>query len=798
MHKRIMALIMTASLFASALPVFAEETEETGYMFWDFSKEASEYNGLNIKANSGIAEVHNGILEVGYESGTAPKSDINLSKEYKAIDDVAVIEFDYMTETENVNIYFQNSPLSGSMFRMNQKGNKLTATFASSPTATSNMNATLKDDLEKGRWYHFQYVMDYKNKKMSFWLDGEEIFKEVNFFYQTTEYAPAFSYLLLGITTPGRIYIDNVAAYTPGDEKAIADIRIGSLNIPDIAEENLKMQKTLPGGVTVQWTSSDESVIALDGTVNFPTLAQGDKTVTLTAELLVGEESRRKEFTVTVPSKMSDEEAIAIAKEKLSLPSDTVYDNFLLPAIGENDVSVSWSMEENEILSISQTPVDGSYQVTVTRPETDTAVTLTATFSRADKTDTKDYSLTIKRVLTDAECVDEDKVAILLPKSVTEDFKLPQEGVNGTAISWSCTDNEWIEIEDTTAKVLKRDTEDKEVTLTATVTKGEASDTVEIIVLVLKDIEGNTLLLEEATEALTLGDTSKVKEDLTLPTTGLNDTVITWKTSDSSVVTAEGEVKRSTKTKSANLTATVTKGTLTKEKVFKITVTGKGSSGTGGGGGGSSFSGGGFSGGTSSGTTITLPTVQTPELQTEPVPEIKFADVSDSHWAYKYISGLTERNIVSGMGDGMFMPNGSITREAFVTMLVKALCPNDITEAKSSFADVSDDAWFAKYVSYAYEKGYVMGVDENNFGTGSLITREQMAVIIARCLNLTANKEPDCADKDEISGYAKEAVAALGEKGIMNGDENGFFNPKNNATRAETAKVIYDLLGKDK
>ena len=96
-------------------------------------------------------------------------------------------------------------------------------------------------------------------------------------------------------------------------------------------------------------------------------------------------------------------------------------------------------------------------------------------------------------------------------------------------------------------------------------------------------------------------------------------------------------------------------------------------------------------------------------------------------------------------------------------------------------------------MKFAYDKGYVMGVDENNFGTGSLITREQMAVIIARCLNLKAEKELSCNDADKISDYAKDAVAALGEKGIMNGDDTGAFNPKNNATRAETAKVIYEL-----
>ena len=46
-------------------------------------------------------------------------------------------------------------------------------------------------------------------------------------------------------------------------------------------------------------------------------------------------------------------------------------------------------------------------------------------------------------------------------------------------------------------------------------------------------------------------------------------------------------------------------------------------------------------------------------------------------------------------------------------------------------------------------------------------------------------------DSDTIDAYAKEAVRLLKNSGILNGDENNMFNPQNNATRAEAAKIIY-------
>ena len=50
------------------------------------------------------------------------------------------------------------------------------------------------------------------------------------------------------------------------------------------------------------------------------------------------------------------------------------------------------------------------------------------------------------------------------------------------------------------------------------------------------------------------------------------------------------------------------------------------------------------------------------------------------------------------------------------------------------------------------------------------------------------------ADENEISDYAKEAVNALYNNGLINGIDGSRFAPANHATRAEAAKIIYNLL----
>ena len=49
-------------------------------------------------------------------------------------------------------------------------------------------------------------------------------------------------------------------------------------------------------------------------------------------------------------------------------------------------------------------------------------------------------------------------------------------------------------------------------------------------------------------------------------------------------------------------------------------------------------------------------------------------------------------------------------------------------------------------------------------------------------------------DADEISDYAKQAVAYLADNGVVNGVDGKNFAPKAFATRAQAAKIIYMLL----
>lgn len=211
-------------------------------------------------------------------------------------------------------------------------------------------------------------------------------------------------------------------------------------------------------------------------------------------------------------------------------------------------------------------------------------------------------------------------------------------------------------------------------------------------------------------------------------------------------------------------------------------------------------SGGGYGGGgNSSGSGKSAVSIITPAVtNTNNAEEKPFSDLESVGWAEDSITSLYEKGIVSGKEQGRFYPLDLVKREEFVKMLIAGMGEN-AENGGNPFADVADSAWYAPYVIKANNLGLVMGVDEGRFGAGMNITREDLVTILYRAslklgMELPKQSASVFADKDLISGYAKEAVNALSGAGIISGNENGEFMPAKNATRAETAKILDGFL----
>lgn len=177
-----------------------------------------------------------------------------------------------------------------------------------------------------------------------------------------------------------------------------------------------------------------------------------------------------------------------------------------------------------------------------------------------------------------------------------------------------------------------------------------------------------------------------------------------------------------------------------------------------------------------------------------------FTDVSPDRWSYDYINELYQLGIVNGMTATTFAPAANVTRAQFVK-LIAGLANADIgTDTNSGFRDVPANAWYAPYVTWAVKNGVVNGVSPTEFDPDANITREDMSVMLYRYTQSagiqlsTAYDAVAFTDQASISGYAREAVTALQQAGVLGGYANGngtySFHPKDYATREEACKVL--------
>ena len=154
----------------------------------------------------------------------------------------------------------------------------------------------------------------------------------------------------------------------------------------------------------------------------------------------------------------------------------------------------------------------------------------------------------------------------------------------------------------------------------------------------------------------------------------------------------------------------------------------------------------------------------------------------------------------------IFGPNANITRAEFVTVLYNRQDKPGV-QYRAVFTDVPEGKWFTAPVLWAYENGISKGYGEK-FGINDPITREQMAKMLyeyAKLLGGNMNYDESAwanfGDTNKVNGWAIDSLKWATSKGVINGskganDTRYMIKPKGNATRAECAAMIKNLIEK--
>ena len=176
-------------------------------------------------------------------------------------------------------------------------------------------------------------------------------------------------------------------------------------------------------------------------------------------------------------------------------------------------------------------------------------------------------------------------------------------------------------------------------------------------------------------------------------------------------------------------------------------------------------------------------------------PDTRFDDVAKSAWYYKAVEYVAENGIMSGVSAREFAPNAGFSR-AMLAQTLYAMSGKPAVKAESTFADVAANAWYADAVNWAAEKGYVSGVGDGKFAPDASVTREQMALILYRYAgspDASGMVLREFADGDSVSAYAVDAIRWAVHEGLISGMENNTLAPQGTATRAQVAQILMNF-----
>lgn len=190
---------------------------------------------------------------------------------------------------------------------------------------------------------------------------------------------------------------------------------------------------------------------------------------------------------------------------------------------------------------------------------------------------------------------------------------------------------------------------------------------------------------------------------------------------------------------------------------------------------------------------IVTATASGPEVLVLLLNQQRFPDLGGAAWAAPAIDALLAARVVGGFPDGTFQPSATLTRAQFVKMLVlaKGLTPGT---GQVTFTDVPPGAWYAPYVSAAVAANLVQGLSPTTFGPNAPVTREQMAVLLARAMHLRGSASLAFTDAGQIASWALPSVEAAVGAGYLQGFPNGTFQPLAATTRAQAAVVLAELV----
>jgi len=182
------------------------------------------------------------------------------------------------------------------------------------------------------------------------------------------------------------------------------------------------------------------------------------------------------------------------------------------------------------------------------------------------------------------------------------------------------------------------------------------------------------------------------------------------------------------------------------------------------------------------------------------------SDIPKSHPNFYAITWLIGDGDITGYPDGTFKPDNPINRAELMKMVTGTAADGQEQKYSNCFPDVKDE-WYAKYICYGKEQGWVKGYPDSTFKPANNVNRaEAIKIIISSSLTQDQIPNPTPAqmalqmpsDFDPNAWYAGFLRFAMvkelldGQHVTVKGDTYQYY-PAGNMTRKEVAEMLWRI-----
>ncbi|WP_409343221.1 S-layer homology domain-containing protein [Paenibacillus sp. MBLB4367] len=164
---------------------------------------------------------------------------------------------------------------------------------------------------------------------------------------------------------------------------------------------------------------------------------------------------------------------------------------------------------------------------------------------------------------------------------------------------------------------------------------------------------------------------------------------------------------------------------------------------------------------------------------------------SKGHWAETQLQAWLQKGYIQGYEDGSLRPDDSIRRGELMALI------NRVFQLKESaaidFTDLPSSHWAHAEAVKAVKAGYIDGYDDRTIRVEAKVSRQELAVMVAKLLKLESTSDHLSAtftDGASIPTWSRAAISALASLKVIDGYADRTFKAEGAVTRAEAVVLL--------